>query len=1084
MKIPVSKSKFPSGSLLQPLTCLCSWSSFRDMILWFCFSFGAVILFQAQVNVFTRSYDNNRSGANLNETILTPSNVTASQFGKLFTIRTDGEIFAQPLYVSQLKVGGSTHNVVFAATMRDSIYAIDGDTGEVLWERNYDAAITPKDVETDGNISWSTGIGILSTPVIDPETNIMYFVSGYETDTNGTKEFGNHLNAIDIATGTPEPGSPVNITATYKTADLTTPLVINIKRQNQRASLALSRGNVYICYASHEDQTPYQGWVLAYNKSTLAQVATFTDTTIGTQGGIWMAGQAPAVDASGNLYISTGNGSFGETPNKLVQTGNSFIKLSPDLQLLDYFTPKNSASLNTGDMDLGASGILLVPNTSYALGGGKQGVIYLTDTSNLGKFNASEDQVIQEFQAVYGVGTSHIHGTPVYFNSEVNGPSFYVWGENDVLRGFRFDAAGGLINPKPFGTSSMTAPIKNNDGAMPGGFLSVSANGAKNGVVWASTPYLANALWNNVRGVVYAFDAETLQPLWSDKDNDARDEIGMFAKYTPPTVANGKVYMATFGPNGTTDGSGALVVYGLLPQLTVNVANASFTAGATQLPALTGTVTGLRNGDTLGSTISVSYSTTATVKSEPGQYPITATVSGSSVDNYRVVVQAGTLTISPQSPTAGEPAVYFTNGFAAANLQLNGNAEIASGRLRLTSGSTWQAGSVFYKTPVNCQSFTNDFTFQFTSANADGIAFVIQNAGPTALGGGGGALGYGPQAGVSSGIGHSLAVKFDLYNNAGEGTDSTGTFVNGQLPTVPAQDLSSSGLNLHSGDQFQVHEVYDGTNLVVTITDLNTGKAAKSYYKINIPGTVGGNTAYIGFTGATGGLTATQDIVSWVYAPEPHFSTGFPAGSLNLNGAALNGTNLRLTDGKLWEAHSAFFPTKVNVQEFTSSFSFQLTNATADGFAFVIQNAGPSVVGSMGGGLGYGLGQSGQIAQIPHSAGIKFDLYDNAGEGPDSTGLYTGGASPTIPAINLSGTGIDLHSGDPFTVTLTYNGVTLTEVITDTTTKASVTETYDVDIPSTVGGPTAYVGFTAGTGGYAATQDIHNWSFSSLDIVP
>jgi hypothetical protein len=355
-----------------------------------------------------------------------------------------------------------------------------------------------------------------------------------------------------------------------------------------------------------------------------------------------------------------------------VQTGNSFIKLSPTLQLLDYFTPYNSATMNTSDLDLGSSGLLLIPNTSYMLGGGKQGVLYLADANGMGEFNASSDQVRQEFQAVYGVGTSHIHGGPVYFNSDQNGPTTYVWGENDVLRGFLFNATTGLLNPTPFATSTMTAPVTNNDGAMPGGFLAISANGQSNGILWASTPYNANAVVTTVQGVLYAFNADTLNLLWSDKTNDARDEIGNFAKYVPPLVANGKLYMATFGALGTTNGSGALVVYGLLkPELTISVANATMTAGAA-LPTFTGTVTGLQNGDTLGSTIVVTYTTTATSSSPAGTYPITATVTGSSANNYLAVVNAGTLTISPSTQTLTVTANNGTRVYGAANPSFTG----------------------------------------------------------------------------------------------------------------------------------------------------------------------------------------------------------------------------------------------------------------------------------------------------------------------------------------------------------------------------------------------------------------------------
>jgi hypothetical protein len=626
----------------------------------------------AQVNVYTRSYDGARTGANLQETVLTPANVNATNFGKLFTVHTDGQIYAQPLYVSNLAIAGGTHNVLFVASMLNTIYALDADTGAALWTQNYGSPIIPQDVEWDQNVSWVTRLGILSTPVIDPATNYMYFVTGSQP-ADGTRTFAYSLNAIDITTGLPVHGSPVNITATYSTPDLTTPLVLIPQLQNQRASLALANGNVYIAFASHEDAPPYHGYVLAYSTSTLAQTAVYSDTTIGTLGGIWNAGQAPSIDAAGNLYISTGNGSYGTTPNGLVQTANSFIKLSPTLQLLDYFTPYNTATMNTGDFDLGSSGVLLIPNTNYVLGGGKQGVLYLANTNGMGGFNTSSDKVQQEFQAIYGKGTSHIHGGPVYFNSDQNGPTTYVWGENDVLREFLFNPTTGLLNTTPLATSTMTAPVTNNDGAMPGGFLSISANGNQNGILWASTPYNDDAVVKTVQGVLYAFNADTLALLWSDKTNDARDEVGNFAKYVPPVVANGKMYIATFGPVGTADGSGALVCYGLLkPELTVNVANATMTAGAA-LPALTGTVSGLQNGDTVGTTINVAYSTTATSASPAGTYPIAATVTGSSANNYQVVVNAGTLTISPAAAqTLTVAANNATRAYGAANPTFSG----------------------------------------------------------------------------------------------------------------------------------------------------------------------------------------------------------------------------------------------------------------------------------------------------------------------------------------------------------------------------------------------------------------------------
>lgn len=274
------------------------------------------------------------------------------------------------------------------------------------------------------------------------------------------------------------------------------------------------------------------------------------------RGGIWQSGQGLVVDPDGNVYFSSGNGSYSLDD---ANTGNSFTKLTPALSLLDWFTPFNTDSLNAGDQDLGSAGLLGLPGTTYVVGGGKQGLLYVVDTNAMGHFGSNmTDNVVQEFQAVNG----QIHAAPVYFNSPATGPAIYLWGSNGHLNSYHFNAASGLFNTTPFASSAMNAQS-------PGGFLSISANGAQSGIVWAATAYNANSEGGRItQGVVYAFDAATLHELWSDKMNDARDEIGDFAKFCAPTVANGKVYVPTFGPLGTSPGptgSGQLVAYGLLP---------------------------------------------------------------------------------------------------------------------------------------------------------------------------------------------------------------------------------------------------------------------------------------------------------------------------------------------------------------------------------------------------------------------------------------------------------------------------------------------------------------------------------------
>jgi Legume lectin domain/Chitobiase/beta-hexosaminidase C-terminal domain len=428
--------------------------------------------------------------------------------------------------------------------------------------------------------------------------------------------------------------------------------------------------------------------------------------------------------------------------------------------------------------------------------------------------------------------------------------------------------------------------------------------------------------------------------------------------------------------------------------------------------------------------------------------------------------------------TAGPPSTpNYPAGFDTGSITFNGGAGLSGTRLRLTDGGAFEARSAFFNIPVNVQQFTTSFNFQNTNAAADGFTFTIQNNSVTGVGGVGGNLGYG-----GAPFANSVAIKFDLFSNEGEGADSTGIYTDGVAPTLPAINLAGTGINLHSSDICNVQLTYNGTTLTVTITDTVTNATATQNYTINIPAVVGGPTAYMGFTGGDGGATAIQDILSWTYsasvaapAPAPSYSSGFSAGGLTVNGgAALNGTRLRLTDGGQFEARSAFFSTPVNVAQFNTSFQFQLTNASADGFTFTIQDAGPTAIAPASPPNGGDLGYKG----IPTSLAVKFDLFSNVGEGPDSTGLYTNGASPTLPAINLTPTGVNLHSGDIFNAALTYNGTTLTVVITDTVTGASATQTYTVNIPSIVGGSTAYVGFTAGSGGATAIQDILSWTYS------
>ena len=525
----------------------------------------------------------------------------------------------------------------------------------------------------------------------------------------------------------------------------------------------------------------------------------------------------------------------------------------------------------------------------------------------------------------------------------------------------------------------------------------------------------------------------------------------------PPAAATPQISPAA----GTYSGS-----------VTVSITDA--TSGATITYTTDGTtpVPG-SHGTAIASGGSFTLTSSATVE---------AIAAATGFSNSSIATAAYTVTAAP--PTA----INFGSGFTGeTTLTLNGGATISGTRLRLTDGGANEARTAFNTAPVNITQFVTDFTLQLTNPSGDGMTFTIQGVGPTAVGPLGGGLGYGPSTpGSTPGIGKSVAIKFDLFSNDGEGVDSTGSYLNGASPTIPSSDLTSSGVNLHSGDVFHVHVTYDGTTLGWTITDTTTAKSFSSSTAVNIPATVGGSTAYVGFTAGTGGSTATQEILTWTYGASPappstaiNFGSGFTGETtLTLNGGAtISGTRLRLTDGGANEARTAFNTAPVNITQFVTDFTLQLTNPSGDGMTFTIQGVGPTAAGPLGGGLGYGPSTPGSTPGIGKSVAIKFDLFSNDGEGVDSTGSYLNGASPTIPSSDLTSSGVNLHSGDVFHVHVTYDGTTLGWTITDTTTAKSFSSSTAVNIPATVGGSTAYVGFTAGTGGSTATQEILTWTF-------
>jgi PQQ enzyme repeat len=492
----------------------------------------------AQVSVLTQHNDNARTGANLNEVSLTTSNVNVSTFGTLFSMPVDGFVFAQPLYMPNLNLPGSgTHNVLFVATAHDSVYAFDADTGAQLWQKSLGTPV-PQSVVSNSNILIE--VGIISTPVIDPSTKTLYVVA--KTYENSVQIF--RLHALDILNqGAEKLGGPIQIVAQYPGSGVPNDgaghVLFVAAKENQRPALTLVNGVVYMAFASHADHDPYHGWVLAYGAANLQQLATYNTTPNGGEGGIWMCGQGLVADSSNNIYLITGN-SAQATENSVGDYGDSFIKLGLSgnaLSVLDYFKAHNYDALNAGDLDLGSGGAVAIPGTAYIVGGGKQGLLYVVNTNDMGKLQPTSDRVVQEFKADNG-----LFGSPVFWNNP-SAPTLYVWGVNDSLKAFRYNFTTGTFNI-PFASASS---VKTGSGQDPCGALSISSNQsvAGSGIVWATIP-LADPESQTVHGKLYAFDATNVaKELWDSGQNPSRDDYGNFAKFCSPTVVNGKVYVAT-----------------------------------------------------------------------------------------------------------------------------------------------------------------------------------------------------------------------------------------------------------------------------------------------------------------------------------------------------------------------------------------------------------------------------------------------------------------------------------------------------------------------------------------------------------
>ena len=499
--------------------------------------------------VLTYHNDNLGTGQNIHETILTTANVNASTFGKLFSLPADGPIFAQPLYMSGVTVGSQVHNLVFVATEHNSVYAWDADTASStpVWTVSFinpAAGITAipcaEAASGQGNCSTITPeFGITSTPVIDSSTGTLYVVASTKEVSGGTTSYVYRLHALSVTTGQEKFSGPVVLQATSGSVTFV-PI-----QHLQRPGLLLVNGVVYIGFGSHGDISPWYGWLLGYNASTLKQVLAFNASPNAGDSGIWQSGAGPVSDATGNIYLNTGNGGFDANTGG-IDYGDSIVKLNSTGTVLDYFTPYNQATLDATDGDLGSSGLVLLPDQpgTYAhvlVSASKQGVIYSVNRDGMGKYNPTSNQNIQ---SLAGLSTSGLFGSPAYWNGNVY---FAAW--NDYLRAFQ------VSNGTLALTSHSSVTL-----AFPGATPSVSSNGTSNGVVWIIQENVPNdtEIIHPPTAVLRAYDATNLANELYDSTQAAgsRDAAGGAVKFAVPTVANGKVYVGN---------SNQITVYGLLP---------------------------------------------------------------------------------------------------------------------------------------------------------------------------------------------------------------------------------------------------------------------------------------------------------------------------------------------------------------------------------------------------------------------------------------------------------------------------------------------------------------------------------------
>ncbi len=711
-------------------------STFPIAVAWVALS----VPFLWATDVTTQHNDNYRTGTNLSEPVLNTTNVNVSSFGKLFSRAVDGHIYAQPLYVSNLTLPGQgIHNVVFVCTMHNSVFAYDADSPSAstpLWQVNLGASVPISVFGSPSQEAISVEVGILSTPVIDSPSGTLYVVAQtYE----GSKAVF-RLHALDITTGTEKPGSPVLIQGSVAgtgTDSVGGEITFDGGMHLQRPALLLLNGTIYIAFGSHGDDPTWHGWMFGYDATSLSRIALFCTSPNSDSSAIWQSGIGPAADDAGNIFVVTGNGLLDANLGG-PDYGDSILKLSTSggLSAVDYFSPSNQQALDAADNDLGSGGpVLIVPGTSLGIGGGKDGRLFLFETNNLGQYNGTTDNVVQSWQGTIG----HFFGGSVFYNSNL-----YVWGSTDRLKVYPFTGSEFATTPSSQSTIS------------PSGYantpaLSISANGTTAGtaIIWATFSSGGNVHTGApVAGELHALDASDVsKDLWNSNQLASRDSAGSWAKFNPPTVVNGKVYLATF--------DGALNVYGLLappgspstvttsggtPQSTTIGTNFAVPLAAKVQDAngsLLGGVSVTFTAPTAGATASFGASSTATVSTGPngvatapaltangqlGTYVVTATVASVTTGANFSLTNVMPMTVAATGGTPQSTVVATAFGSALQATVNDGLGNPVSG-VTVTFAAPGGGASATFQGSVSVAVVTNSSGIALSPApKANGVA--------------------------------------------------------------------------------------------------------------------------------------------------------------------------------------------------------------------------------------------------------------------------------------------------------------------------------------------------------------------------